>query len=199
MALIQSEIDQLKIFKSVEQYFIGSDPKTHLYVDCTDAAIFNGVKFPSERLWLDTIKIELDFWTNISKLIKSDNQNLFELQLTHITGPLVITKSQIVDMRVNFFNNIHSHFLLSPKVVLNATAFDTRISCTFLRIQLVFSTILLAIHNNEKILVSKHRRFCICEETEKLMMCYRCKTRYCSIQCQKEDWPSHKNICKSCN
>lgn len=32
----------------------------------------------------------------------------------------------------------------------------------------------------------------------KLSLCSGCKTvRYCSIHCQKQDWSTHKNICRS--
>lgn len=32
---------------------------------------------------------------------------------------------------------------------------------------------------------------------DKMFMCSRCKSvRYCSTDCQKTDWKSHKNICK---
>lgn len=36
------------------------------------------------------------------------------------------------------------------------------------------------------------------EIKDKMFVCSRCKeVRYCSTECQKEDWSSHKNICKT--
>ncbi len=45
---------------------------------------------------------------------------------------------------------------------------------------------------------SRFKRSCeVCGKTSQIRKCGRCKIiQYCSIQCQKTDWPSHKSDCR---
>ena len=53
-------------------------------------------------------------------------------------------------------------------------------------------------NNSKKIKKKKKILAChVCQGTESLKYCGRCKTvKYCSVDCQKQDWADHKPRCK---
>lgn len=194
MSANESDIYQHPTLKdeeiNVSEYFAKGKPlQTVLCVDCAAAADHWNISIPQTRLWINTNKMEMDTFYSITiqKLTKKNKKK--RLHLIDIKKPILnsLSNDMISLMRCKFFDSFNHDRSVANQIPDYFKEY---------RVRLIELTIALSYRKNTKLHVSRFRRYCICEETENLKMCPSCKTRYCSIECQRLEWPTHKKICQ---
>lgn len=175
-----------------------------------------------QTLPADTVKMYLRFYTptsinqSSSRMKPSIDLDIYPWTLFFGVGrmyPPIVRRQIILDVHLGPFasGSRAPELFVDPAVIRMIHRVETIDDATWTRIRDIrrevkawCETISDAGLRNDYIMyVNRYFRFvcCTCEQTHmKTKKCSRCQAvYYCSRECQRRDWPTHKSICKPVN